>query len=168
MTGARAFIGLGGNIGEPQAAMREALALLDADPDTEVAAVSSLYRTPPWGKEDQPDFLNAVAEVATRCAPRVLLELCLGVEAALHRVRAERWGPRTIDLDVLAYGETAVAEPDLVLPHPRLTERAFVLVPLAEIAPELAIRGVTVAEWLQRIDTAGIVRAAGPDWWRRG
>jgi 2-amino-4-hydroxy-6-hydroxymethyldihydropteridine diphosphokinase len=162
----RAFIGLGGNLGDPRAAMRRALDLLDADYDTDVVRVSSLYRTPPWGNTDQPDFLNAVAEIATTRDPRNLLELCLYTEQALHRVRAERWGPRTIDLDLLAYDDVVMAEPQLELPHPRLTERAFVLVPLAEIAPDLVVKSLPVAEWLALIDTGGIVREAAPGWWR--
>jgi 2-amino-4-hydroxy-6-hydroxymethyldihydropteridine diphosphokinase len=162
----RAFVALGGNLGDPRAAMRSALDLIDADYDTQVLRVSSLYRTPPWGKADQPDFLNAVAEVATSLAPRALLDLCLTTETALHRVRDERWGPRTIDLDLLAYGDLVLAEPGLEIPHPRLTERAFVLVPLAELAPDLHIKGLPVSEWLVLADIAGIAREAGPRWWR--
>jgi 2-amino-4-hydroxy-6-hydroxymethyldihydropteridine diphosphokinase len=164
--GTRAFIGLGGNLGDPRAAMRSALALIGRDAQTEIAAVSSLYRTPPWGKTDQPDFLNAVAELRTRRAPRELLELCLSAEAELHRVRKERWGPRSIDLDLLVYGNREIDEEGLSVPHPRMLERAFVLVPLAEIAPELEIGGSTAAQHLARIDAAGIAREAGPDWWR--
>lgn len=162
----RAFVALGGNLGDPMAAMRSALDLLDADYDTEVLRVSSLYRTPPWGKADQPDFLNAVAEVATSLAPRTLLDLCLTTETALHRVRDERWGPRTIDLDLLAYGDLVLTEPDLEIPHPRLTGRAFVLVPLAELAPDLQIKGLRVTEWLALADIEGIAREAAQGWWR--
>lgn len=162
----RAFVALGGNLGDPRAAMGRALDLLDADYDTQVLRVSSLYRTPPWGKADQPDFLNAVAAVETSLAPRALLDLCLATETALHRVRDERWGPRTIDLDVLAYGDLVLTESGLEIPHPRLTQRAFVLVPLAELAPDLQIRGLPVAEWLALADVSGIAREAGPAWWR--
>ena len=162
----RAFIGLGGNLGDPRAAMRAALARLDADPLTQVVRVSSLYRTPPWGKTDQPDFLNAVVEVETRLSPRQLLDLCLTVEAELHRVRTERWGPRSIDLDVLAYGDRMVEEEGLRIPHPRIAERAFVLVPLAEIAPDLAIGGRTARDLLAGLESGGIRLAEGADWWR--
>lgn len=164
--GARAFIALGGNLGDPRAAMRLALDRIDADRDTAVVGVSSLYRTPPWGKTDQPDFLNAVAGVETRLSPRGLLDLCLSTEEALRRVRGERWGPRTIDLDLLCYDDAAIAEPGLEVPHPRLTERAFVLVPLAEIAPGLIVKGRTVAEWLRLAETAGIEKENDPGWWR--
>jgi 2-amino-4-hydroxy-6-hydroxymethyldihydropteridine diphosphokinase len=167
MSGTAAFIGLGGNVGDAAGAMRAAIGLLEADYDTDVIAVSSLYRTPPWGRTDQPDFLNAAVAVETRRGARQLLELCLHIETALHRVRAERWGPRTIDLDLLVYGDTAIDEPGLQVPHPRLTERAFVLVPLAELAPDLRVSGLPVAEWLALVDPAGIVREAGGDWWRQ-
>jgi 2-amino-4-hydroxy-6-hydroxymethyldihydropteridine diphosphokinase len=165
--GTRAFIGLGGNLGDPRAAMRSALALIGRDAQTEIVAVSSLYRTPPWGKIDQPDFLNAVAELRTRRAPRELLKLCLSAEAELHRVRKERWGPRSIDLDLLVYGDREIDEEGLTVPHPRMLERAFVLVPLAEIAPDLVIGGRSMAQHLAGIDTTGIERRAGPKWWRR-
>lgn len=164
----RAFIGLGGNLGDPRAAMAEALARIDRRADTKVTRVSSLYRTPPWGKTDQPDFLNAAAELHTRLAPRGLLELCLSVEAALHRVRAERWGPRSIDLDILAIDGVEVDEEGLRVPHPHMLERAFVLVPLAEIAPELRVAGGTVAQHVSSLDAGGIRREAGPRWWKMG
>jgi 2-amino-4-hydroxy-6-hydroxymethyldihydropteridine diphosphokinase len=163
----RAFVGLGGNLGDPQAAMREALHRLDASGDVRIVAVSSLYRTPPWGKIDQPDFLNAVAEVATRLDPRALLDLCLATESQLKRVRAERWGPRVIDMDVLWFDNRIVDEAGLQVPHPRMAERAFVMVPLAEVAPELPIRGLTAAELAERLDTSGITIAASGDGWAR-
>ena len=165
-TEVRAFIGLGGNLGDPRAAMRAALKLFDEDPATRVASVSSLYRTPPWGRTDQPDFLNAVAELRTRLSPRALLELCLSAEASLHRIREERWGPRSIDLDILIFDDLEIEEEGLRVPHPRMLERAFVLVPLAEIAPEILIRGKTAAEYLAGQDRGGIVVEAGPEWWR--
>src|SRR5690606_17789943 len=144
-----------------------ALRMIDADGETSVVAVSSLYRTPPWGKIDQPDFLNCAAEIATTRDPRGLLELCLTTEQALKRVRMERWGPRIVDLDVLVYGDAVVAEPGLAIPHPRMWERAFVLVPLAEIAPDLAVAGETVADRLATLDTGGITQLDTPaGWWR--
>jgi 2-amino-4-hydroxy-6-hydroxymethyldihydropteridine diphosphokinase len=162
----RAFLGLGGNLGDPVQAMGAALRLVDADKDTRVVSVSSVYRTPPWGKTDQPDFLNCAAEIATGRDPRSLLELCLATEQALKRVRRERWGPRTVDLDVLVYGEAAIAEPGLAIPHPRMMERAFVMVPLAEIAPDLVLSGDSVAAHAAKLDRAGIVRLDLPrDWW---
>jgi 2-amino-4-hydroxy-6-hydroxymethyldihydropteridine diphosphokinase len=162
-----AYLSLGGNLGDPAAAMAAALAMLDADSSVEVRAVSSLYRTPPWGKTDQPDFLNAAAAIATSHPPRALLELCLGVERRLKRVRAERWGPRAIDIDILTYGDRAVDDEGLRIPHARMLDRAFVLAPLAEIAPALMLDGKTAAQRLAAIDTGGIVRLTGGDGWRR-
>ena len=163
----RAFIGLGGNLGDPALSMRQALSGLSEAPSTRIVKVSSLYRTPPWGKTDQPDFLNAAAEIATGHTPRALLSFCLEAERALKRERRERWGPRIIDIDILIYGEHAVHEAGLDIPHPRMLERAFVLAPLAEIAPQLPIAGKPVSEWLAAVDAAGIVRQpTGAGWWR--
>ena len=163
----RVFLGLGGNLGDPAAAMAAALRILDADAGTRVVAVSSLYRTPPWGKTDQPDFLNAAAEIRTRHEPRALLALCLDAERALKRERRERWGPRIVDIDILAFGNRFIREPGLEIPHPRIFERAFVIVPLAEIAPDLRILGSAVSDQLGAIDQAGIVQQpSGRDWWK--
>jgi 2-amino-4-hydroxy-6-hydroxymethyldihydropteridine diphosphokinase len=165
----RAYLGLGGNLGDPQAAMAAALTMLDTTDDITVACVSSLYRTPPWGLVDQPDFLNAVAEIETRLAPRPLLDACLAAERALKRVRNERWGPRAIDIDVLIYGGLSVHEDGLTVPHPRIAERAFVLVPLLEIAPHRMIEGRPLDAALQTLDVGGIERLdLAPDWWRAG
>lgn len=163
----RAYLSLGGNLGEPAKSMAAALRMLDKDSLTRVVAVASLYRTPPWGKLDQPDFLNTAAEIVTRQTPQGLLDLCLSAERALKRVRRERWGPRIVDIDVLAFDGVTVHEAGLELPHPRMTERAFVLVPLAEIAPELVIAGQTIADRAAAIDRAGIEKLeGGRDWWR--
>lgn len=163
----RVFVGLGGNLGDPARTMGAALRLLDADGETGVVAVSSLYRTPPWGKTDQPDFLNAAAELATGLSPHALLDLCMETERRLKRVREERWGPRTIDIDILVFGERAIHETELAVPHPRMLERPFVMVPLAEIAPDLILSGSSVAERLAAMDTAGIERLpSGKDWWK--
>ena len=164
---ASVFLGLGGNIGDPKGAMAAALRILDKDSRTQVVAVSSLYRTPPWGKTDQPDFLNAVAEVRTGHSPGALLALCLDAELVLKRERRERWGPRVIDIDILLFGERSVHEAGLEIPHPRMLERAFVLAPLAEIAPDLKVLGKSVQERLASVDSSGIVRLpSGQDWWR--
>jgi len=160
------YLSLGGNLGDPAASMATALRLLDADESTRVIAVSSLYRTPPWGKLDQPDFLNAAAEISTALTPRALLDLCLEAERKLKRVREERWGPRLIDIDILVFGDRIIHETGLEVPHPRMLERAFVLAPLAEIAPGLAVGGRSVSERLGAVDTSGIERlASGRDWW---
>jgi 2-amino-4-hydroxy-6-hydroxymethyldihydropteridine diphosphokinase len=162
-----AYLGLGGNLGEPDKAMGAALRMLDADPQTEVVSVSSLYRTAPWGKTDQPDFLNAAAEVLTGHSPRELLELCLDAERRLKRVRQERWGPRLIDIDILVFGDRTVHENGLEIPHPRMLERAFVLAPLSEIAPDFVAAGRRLSDHLAGIDTTGIERqASSRDWWK--
>jgi 2-amino-4-hydroxy-6-hydroxymethyldihydropteridine diphosphokinase len=165
----RVLLSLGGNLGDPAKAMAEALRLLDADAETEVVAVSSLYRTPPWGKLDQPDFLNIAAEIRTSRQPRAFLELCLEAERRLKRERRERWGPRLIDIDILLFGDRKVDEAGLEIPHPRMKERAFVLVPLAEIAPKTVVDGRPVSEHLAVLDKAGIQRVPGDrSWWKVG
>jgi 2-amino-4-hydroxy-6-hydroxymethyldihydropteridine diphosphokinase len=164
-TARAAFLGLGGNQGDPAARLAEALRRLDRIPGIRVTAVSSAYATAPVGPQDQPEFLNAVAAVRTTLGPGALLAACLRVEAALGRVRAERWGPRTIDIDLLIYGDTSCTEPGLTLPHPRLTERAFVLQPLAELAPEEQVAGRTIAAWAAAAGSAGVRRLAIPRLW---
>jgi 2-amino-4-hydroxy-6-hydroxymethyldihydropteridine diphosphokinase len=162
-----AYLGLGGNLGDPARTMGAALRLLDGEPGIRIGAVSSLYRTPPWGKTDQPDFLNAVARIETTLTPRDLLRRCLDVERRLKRERRERWGPRLVDLDILLFDAVDLREPGLDIPHPRLLERAFVLVPLAEIAPALAIGGEGLAVHLARVDAGGIEKLAGGQrWWQ--
>jgi 2-amino-4-hydroxy-6-hydroxymethyldihydropteridine diphosphokinase len=153
---ARAAIGLGGNVGDVAQAFASALSALDARDDCAVVARSSVWRTPPWGKTDQPGFLNMCALVDTSLAPHALLDLCLALESAAGRVRFERWGPRVLDIDLLAYGDLTVADARLVVPHPRMFERAFVLAPLAEIAPALRIGGVEVAQLASACDRAGM------------
>ena len=154
--GVVAALGLGGNVGDVADAFVEALARLGAAQGVTLTAWSSVYRTPPWGKLDQPDFLNLAALVETTLPARALLALCLDVERGLGRERRERWGPRLIDIDVLTYGAATIDEPNLKVPHPRLTERAFALAPLAEIAPRLTVGGRTVTDWLTRVERAGV------------
>jgi 2-amino-4-hydroxy-6-hydroxymethyldihydropteridine diphosphokinase len=124
---------------------------------------SSDYKTPPWGVTDQPPFVNAAIAVATGLEPRALLERAHAVERIFgrNREKEERWGPRTLDIDLIAYDDLIVDEPDLVLPHPRLFERAFVLVPLAEIVPGRLIAGTLVKDAAQRADKAGIEKLRG-------
>ncbi len=162
----RAFLSLGGNLGEPAQAMGAALRMLDSEPHIDVVAVSSLYRTPPWGKIDQPDFLNAAAELQTTLSPRRLLDVCLEAERRLKRVRKERWGPRLIDMDILAFGDSKIHEAGLEIPHPRMLERAFVLVPLAEIAGDFVVEGFSVSNHLTNLDASGIERLPDRDWWK--
>lgn len=151
-----AIVALGSNIGDIRANMARALDLLEAAGDVRVVRRSRDFKTPPWGKTDQPWFANACAGVATGLGPAALLGRCLEVERRLGRIRVEKWGPRVIDLDVLVHRQGVVDEPDLVLPHPRITERAFVLAPLADIAPDLVLDGLSVAEWLARADRRGV------------
>ncbi|MDP9760323.1 2-amino-4-hydroxy-6-hydroxymethyldihydropteridine diphosphokinase [Agrobacterium sp. SORGH_AS 745] len=161
-----AALGLGGNIGDPAAAMARALRELDAHGDCRVLSVSGLYRTPPWGKTDQADFFNCCALVETSLSAPALLQLCLDIEKGMKRVRTERWGPRTIDIDVLTYGNDVVVTQSIEVPHPRMTERAFVLMPLADIAPDLEVRGKPVREWLRQADKTGIISANEKrEWW---
>jgi len=135
------YVGLGSNLGDREATLREALRRLAEIEGVAVVAVSSFRQTDPIGKVDQPRFVNAAAELETSLAPRDLLDRLLEVERGLGRDRAkeERWGPRTLDLDLLLYGNETVEEPGLEVPHPRLTERAFVLEPLLELDPDLRL-----------------------------
>lgn len=151
-----ASLGLGGNIGDVAASFVHALQRLGAAQGVTLRRVSSVYVTPPWGKLDQPAFLNMAALIETTLSARALLAVCLNVEQALGRRRLERWGPRTLDIDILTYGDTAIAEPDLETPHPRIAERAFVLAPLVEIAPHLRIGGREVSHLLAQVDATGI------------
>ncbi len=161
-----AALGLGGNIGDPAAAMAKALHELDRHENCRLLAVSGLYRTPPWGKTDQADFFNCCALVETSLTAPALLQLCLDIERGMKRVRTERWGPRTIDIDVLTFGNEVILTESIEVPHPRMTERAFVLMPLAEIAPDIDVRGKPVREWLQQADRSGIVRTNEKrEWW---
>ena len=164
----RAYLGLGGNLGDPIANMRQALQAIDARDDVTVTAVSKLYRTPPWGKLDQPWFVNACAAVETTLGPRALLDLCLATELSLKRERLERWGPRTIDLDVLDYADTPFEDGELTLPHPRMGLRAFVLVPLAEIAPGFVVDGKPIAEAIAAVEGEGIEAASADGAWWQG
>lgn len=138
-----AFVGLGGNLGDAVATLRSAVQALAGLPQTRLLQASSLYRTPAWGLQQQPDFINGVAMLDTQLDPRALLEALLGVERDSGRDReaGSRWGPRTLDLDLLLYGDAVIGEPGLQVPHPHLHERAFALVPLLEIAPDILIPG---------------------------
>lgn len=139
--------------------MRAALRALAELSFVQIDCVSSFYETPPWGKIDQPPFLNAAARIAFDGTPQALLAKLQRIENALGRVRNKHWGARTIDLDLLYVDGVTTSDDVLTLPHPYLTERAFVLVPLAEIAPDLTVRGRAVSAWLQHADASGIVRA---------
>ena len=155
----RIYLGLGANLGDRRASLRRALRLLAHLEDTRLLRVSSFYETPPWGNEKQPPFLNACAALETRLSPLVFLRRAQRIERALGRVRKEHWGPRMIDIDLLFAEGHESARQELRLPHPYLHERAFVLLPLAEIAPGLIIRGRGIDEWLAELsDTAACLR----------
>ena len=149
-----AALAFGSNLGDSRAMIERAIAALDAMPAIMVTKVSSFYRTPPWGVEDQPDFVNACALIETVYSPEALLAACKDLEIALGRADAARWGPRLIDIDVL-WVEGAVRNTEtLTLPHPRMTARVFVLVPLSEIAPDLEVGEVSVRAHLARLPHA--------------
>jgi 2-amino-4-hydroxy-6-hydroxymethyldihydropteridine diphosphokinase len=152
----RAALALGGNIGDVASAFVQALGLLAKNPGVTLLARSRVYRTAPWGVTDQPDFLNMAVLIETSLSARALLDLALSIERASGRVRDLRWGPRSLDIDLITYGDEIIDEPDLTIPHPRLTERAFVLVPLAEIAPDLRVGDSSVRDLLARVDASGV------------
>jgi 2-amino-4-hydroxy-6-hydroxymethyldihydropteridine diphosphokinase len=155
-----AYIGLGSNLQDPPFQVQQALDALDGLRASRVLRRSSLYRTAPWGFSAQPDFVNAVAEMETGLAPRELLDGMLEIERRAGRIRdGARWGPRVIDLDLLVYGDRQLAQQGLEVPHPRMAERAFVVFPLAELAPDLELPGIgRVGELSQRLDPADCVR----------
>ena len=155
---AQALLALGGNVGDVRQTFDRAIAAFCDGKDVQLIARSSDYATPPWGVEDQPHFINCCIAVATDLQPHALLARAQAVERELGRDRAreQRWGPRTLDIDILAYDDLALDDPELTLPHPRLFERAFVLVPLAEIVPERMIAGIRVRDALAKVDRAGI------------
>jgi 2-amino-4-hydroxy-6-hydroxymethyldihydropteridine diphosphokinase len=155
---AEAFVALGGNLGDARERLDRAVRMLCDGNLVRLLARSSDYSTPPWGVEDQPRFVNLCICVRTELAPRELLSRAQMVEAALGRDRTNerRWGPRPVDVDLIAYGDLAMTTLDLTLPHPRLFDRAFVLLPLAEIAPERVIAGRCVRDALAQVDASGI------------
>jgi len=161
MTPVTAYVALGANLEDPAVQVRAGLAALATLPNTQLLVQSSLYRTAPVGYADQPDFINAVAAVDTELSPRELLDALLAIELNHGRVRQFANAPRTLDLDVLLYDDVEVNEPGLTIPHPRMHERAFVLAPLAEIAPLCEIPGHgRVSELLRGLDTQGVTRLA--------
>jgi 2-amino-4-hydroxy-6-hydroxymethyldihydropteridine diphosphokinase len=157
---AEAFLGLGGNLGDSRAVLDQAVTLLCDSKNITLKARSSDYQTPPWGVTKQPPFVNLCIVVDTALTPHQLLERTQGVEATLGRERTaeQHWGPRTCDIDILAYDDVVLNTPELTLPHPRIFARGFVLMPLAEIAPDAVIGGRQIHDALQEADTRGIVR----------
>ena len=155
---AQALLALGGNVDDVRQTFERTIAAFCDGKEVQLLLRSSDYVTPPWGVEDQPRFINCCIAVATALTPHALLARAQAVERQFGRDRAHerRWGPRSLDIDLLAYDDITLNEPDLTLPHPRLFERAFVLVPLAEIVPERVIAGVRVRDALAKLDPAGI------------
>lgn len=159
---ASALIALGGNVGDVRATFAEAIGAICERADGRLVARSSDYSTPPWGDERQPVFVNACIEIETALDPYALLETLHDVERdhGRNRLQERRWGPRTLDLDLLAYDDLTIDAPGLTLPHPRLFERSFVLVPLSEIAPHRLIGGRAAADALKTASVAGIEKLA--------
>ena len=152
-----AIIGLGSNLGDKRANIARAIGVLTADGDMRLVARSHDYRSAPWGKPDQDWFVNACISVATDLPPYEVLERCFAAERDLKRVRQERWGPRSIDCDLLAYRDVVLTSPELILPHPHITQRAFVMVPMLEIAPDIKINGRGLSSWLAELDASDVV-----------
>ncbi|MFL6592090.1 MAG: 2-amino-4-hydroxy-6-hydroxymethyldihydropteridine diphosphokinase [Luteimonas sp.] len=157
----RAWIGLGSNLGDPVATLRSALQALSRLAQTHLVGHSRLYRSPAWGLAAQPDFVNGVALLETSQPARALLDAMLGVEQEFGRVRRERWGPRVLDLDLLLYGRSIIDEPGLHVPHPHLHERAFALVPMLELDPEVVIPGRGPARDALALLASGPIEAVG-------
>ncbi len=161
MTPARhtAYIGLGSNLAEPARQIEQALDELDGLPLTRRLTCSPLYRSRPLGPQDQPDFVNAVASVTTRLSPLALLDQLQALEQRHRRVRQRHWGPRTLDLDLLLFADRRLTTARLTLPHPGLLERAFVLIPLADIAPQIVLDGISAAQRARTLDSRGSIVA---------
>ena len=156
---ATAYIGLGSNLDHPRQQIKDALAELELPDQTRLLTASSLYCSPPMGPDDQPDYINAVAQIATMLQPLQLLEALQGIEQAHHRMRKRHWGERTLDLDLLLYDDLEMLTPKLQIPHPGITQRAFVLLPLLEIAPQIVIPGKGLAiKYHQKLKDQEIVK----------
>jgi 2-amino-4-hydroxy-6-hydroxymethyldihydropteridine diphosphokinase len=159
----RIVLALGSNLGDRLATLQTGTALLAAAPGLRVTAVSAVYQTAPVGGPAQPDYYNAVLLAASGLASRSILDLCQQTEQALGRVRTVVWGPRTLDVDLIACDDEVSSDPDLTLPHPRAHQRAFVLAPWLELDPQAQLAGYgSVADLLARADTSGVSRLAGP------
>lgn len=155
----RVYLALGSNLADPLHQVQAALDALASLPDTKLAATSSLYRTPPYGPPDQPDYLNAAVALDTELTPEALLDLTQRIELEQGRVRKdERWGPRTLDLDIMLFGDLTLNTPRLIVPHYDMHNRAFMLIPLLEIAPDIALPdGTRVHDLLSGLDTSAIL-----------
>lgn len=161
--GIRCFIGLGSNMGDAQANIKKALKFLGSTGGVSIASHAPFYRTAPLGYTDQDYFINTVAEIYTTLSPRALLEKLQAIENELGRIRLIRWGPRTLDLDLLLYGDELIKETDLEVPHPRMHQRAFVVVPLADLCPALVVNGERVDELARRLSSEQDIYAIAAD-----
>lgn len=155
---ATAFVALGSNLGDRRAHLEAAFAALASLPGTHLLARSAIFETPPLGPPGQQDYLNAAAALSTTLAPHALLDALLTIEQSRGRVRRERWGARTLDLDLLLHGQTVTHDARLTLPHPAMLQRAFVLAPLRDLAPDLVVNGLTLTHHLALLDQSGIRR----------
>ena len=154
-----AYIGLGSNLNNPKQQIKEALIALDNTQDVKVVALSGLYQSPSVDGSKQPDYLNAVCEVDTHLSALELLYVCQDIETKQHRVREKKWGARTIDLDILTYGVQVIASKQLVVPHPEIMNRAFVLVPLAEIEPDFKVPVLgSIQALIDKLDTSTLIK----------
>jgi 2-amino-4-hydroxy-6-hydroxymethyldihydropteridine diphosphokinase len=156
-----AVLGLGSNIGDRVGNIEDAIARLTADGVVKLVARSRYYRTAPWGVTDQDWFVNGCIAVQADVSARELLARCQAVENGMARIRTQRWGPRNIDVDILTFRDQKIVEPDLIVPHPRIAERAFVLVPLKDVAPDVRIDGASIDEMLSRLDASDVQPLAG-------
>ena len=153
------FLGIGSNLQQPRQQVKRAFSALQALPDSRAARCSPLYLSPPMGPKEQPDYVNAVVRLVTRLAPHRLLQQMQAIERGQGRTREARWGPRTLDIDLLLYGDLVLDSPELQLPHPGIAQRAFVLYPLHDIAPDLTIPGLgTVAELITQVAAGDLVQ----------
>jgi 2-amino-4-hydroxy-6-hydroxymethyldihydropteridine diphosphokinase len=156
---ANALLGFGGNVGDVRTTLTQAVAAFADGNDVKLRYASSHYRTPPWGVLNQPRFINMAISADTELPPKELLQRAMGLEASFGRDRSQgRWGPRTLDIDLLSYGDVVIDEPGLILPHPRMFERAFVLIPLNEIVPGRVIAGRNIKQALAQLDDRGVER----------
>lgn len=159
----QAYLGLGANLNAPLAQLQFAIEQLDQHEQIALTACSSMYASKPMGPQDQPDYVNAVIAVATSLAPETLLDVCQSIEDATGRVRGRRWGERTLDIDILVYDQLVCNTPRLCIPHPGIEQREFVLIPLAEIAPQLSLpNGADIAELAAAIELNGLDKIAPP------
>ena len=159
-----AVLGLGSNVGERRTALAGAIDALRAHPDIEIVAASPLYESEPWGLTSQQDFLNAAVRVATSLGPADLLAAILAIEVSLGRVRGKKWGPRSIDIDILVYGNAEIDVPGLTIPHPHLTERIFALAPLVDVMADAVIADRPARQWLAQLQRKSLKKVSGPEW----